>query len=321
MNSILKIKLLVVFFLVFINSIFSQDYSELADQYFNNHNPENVAFIKKVIEDNNAVQLVIDWQDLEVEHELDLMETESKMNHLNVSFKINNKNPDDTAICKAFEANHNKRKELDRRLSTLKAMVTLSETTYNLCKNNIYNKSNCNKEYNNYSNNVKLYNNAINEGIRSKNEYLNSRTRCIEVKENYKNERSNTNRVIDRVRNELESRSLKREESIKNISEQIRGLILKTPKKTVTYFDDGTIQQEGSIDLRTNNFVGEVKKYHPNGKLFVTTNFKDGEQHGLFTQYFENGGVEYKIKYENGEETGSTTYDQQGNIVSQDNMD
>jgi antitoxin component YwqK of YwqJK toxin-antitoxin module len=89
----------------------------------------------------------------------------------------------------------------------------------------------------------------------------------------------------------------------------------------VTYFDDGTIQQEGSIDLRTNNFVGEVKKYHPNGKLFVTTNFKDGEQHGLFTQYFENGGVEYKIKYENGEETGSTTYDQQGNIVSQDNMD
>ncbi|MEL0643133.1 hypothetical protein V6251_01975 [Olleya sp. Ti.3.14] len=321
MNSILKIKLLVVFFLVFINSLISQDYSQLADQYFNDHNPENVAFVKNVIEDNNAEQLVIDWQDLEEEHELDLMESESKMNDLNVSFKINNKNPDDTAICKAFEANHNKRKELDRRMSTLKAMMTLSETTYNLCKNNIYNKSNCNKEYNNYSNNVKLYNNAVNEGLRGKNEYLNSRTKCIEVNENYKNERSDINRVIDRVKDEFESRSIKREESIKNISEQIRDLILKTPRKTMTYFNDGKVKQECSVDLRTNKFVGELKKYHANGKLFVTTNFKDGVQHGIFTQYFENGGVEYKIKYENGEETGSTTYDQKGNIVSQNNMD
>jgi len=49
-------------------------------------------------------------------------------------------------------------------------------------------------------------------------------------------------------------------------------------------------------------FTGSAVFYHDNGQLYYKSNWKDGNQDGLWETYYRNGQLQFKTNYKNGEE-------------------
>ena len=71
----------------------------------------------------------------------------------------------------------------------------------------------------------------------------------------------------------------------------------------------------------TRDIVGATTDVYPNGKpkIYMPYNV-NGELHGDYIEFYENGQVSYKITYENGIRQGkSITYLENGKIIEETN--
>jgi antitoxin component YwqK of YwqJK toxin-antitoxin module len=74
------------------------------------------------------------------------------------------------------------------------------------------------------------------------------------------------------------------------------------------YEDGRTLRVERVLALYSDNSFaadGGYREFHPNGKPFVTGQFKEGRQVGEWTYYFEDGQINRKTNYSNGSLDGS----------------
>jgi len=55
-------------------------------------------------------------------------------------------------------------------------------------------------------------------------------------------------------------------------------------------------------------FTGTTVQFHENGQLEIKRNYKDGELEGLYENYYENGQLEIKGNYKDGELDGFSEY-------------
>lgn len=72
--------------------------------------------------------------------------------------------------------------------------------------------------------------------------------------------------------------------------------------KKIVYDDDDVVQAE--YTLSNGKLNGQLKVYHPNGKLKKTGNYINGVQNGLFKEYDEDGELEREYSMKNDELDG-----------------
>ena len=54
----------------------------------------------------------------------------------------------------------------------------------------------------------------------------------------------------------------------------------------------------------TTPFTGTTVDYHENGQLWITSNYKDGKEDGLYEELHKNGQLRTRGNYKNGERDG-----------------
>lgn len=82
-----------------------------------------------------------------------------------------------------------------------------------------------------------------------------------------------------------------------------------------TYFEDGTLESEGTF--ANDQREGEMKVYYPNGKLKESVTFKESIENGPFKEYAENGTIKAEGTYLDGKEEGELLeYDEKGELAT-----
>ena len=85
--------------------------------------------------------------------------------------------------------------------------------------------------------------------------------------------------------------------------------------RIIEYFDDGKIHINFVVKAGKPN--GLWKRY-VNGKLKMTSEFKDGERNGLTKVYYENGAIQAESNYKNGKLNGLTkVYSENGKLTTE----
>ena len=75
-------------------------------------------------------------------------------------------------------------------------------------------------------------------------------------------------------------------------------------KSIIEYYDDGKIKYAYSVD-ENGNKQGPSEAYHENGRLEIKCTYKDGEYNGQYEEYWHNGQLTKKCTYKDGYEDGS----------------
>jgi antitoxin component YwqK of YwqJK toxin-antitoxin module len=92
-------------------------------------------------------------------------------------------------------------------------------------------------------------------------------------------------------------------------AEQIAKPTVVTHETRKENYEDGkTLRVERVLALYSDNSFaadGKYREFHPNGKPFVTGQFKAGRQEGEWTYHFDNGQLNRKTTYSNGKLNGS----------------
>jgi antitoxin component YwqK of YwqJK toxin-antitoxin module len=81
--------------------------------------------------------------------------------------------------------------------------------------------------------------------------------------------------------------------------------------KDTVWLDDGKTYKKNS----DTPFTGIEESFHENGQLMVRTNYKNGQQEGLYEWFYENGQLSWRGNYKNGKQDGLWEYfDSDGNL-------
>ena len=86
--------------------------------------------------------------------------------------------------------------------------------------------------------------------------------------------------------------------------------ILNGPYVEYSYFRDGQLEEMTTYTFKNGDFVedGPYEYYYDNGQLESKTTYKNGELDGPVEEYHDNGQLESKTTYKNGELDGPTEY-------------
>ena len=85
----------------------------------------------------------------------------------------------------------------------------------------------------------------------------------------------------------------------------IPNLLLSQNQKITRYSTDGNLYEEYYILSKFDSTLdGEYKRFHPNGKIAATTNFKNGQKQGLFTEFYPSGLKKVAINHLNDKKHG-----------------
>lgn len=302
-----KNSLLFLFFLLLVNTLYAQDYYKLSEQYFKDTKTNHINFLKKAFQENNAKQLLIDYQNLELEHKKDIEDTNKELYDLQESFKAKYTHPDSDYDCQKFQYYKKQLENLDKRISTLKSMVNMAKTAYEYCS------SNCADKRNNYNNQISYYNKAVGEWDDLESNYNYYRKGCLETEDTYNNAINYYKTKEDNILATQQSRIDGRSRKFKVFEEQILEVILNTPMYNVEYYDNGNKSKEGYLDLKTNKYVGAFKKYYSNGNLEMECTLKNGQPDGHYTEYYETGIKKAEVDYKDGAVVGSwKNYNEEG---------
>lgn len=307
MKKALKKSLFYLSFLLVVNTLYAQDYYKLSEQYFKDTKTNHINFLKKAFQENNAEQLLITYQNLEVEHEKDVEDTNKELYDLQESFKAKYTHPDSDYDCQKFQYYKKQLENLDKRISTLKSMVNMAKTAYEYCS------SNCADKRNNYNNQISYYNKAVGEWDDLESNYNYYREGCIETNENYNNAVSYYKTKEDNILAAQQSRIDGRSRKFKVFEEKILEVILNTPMYNIEYYDNGNKSKEGYLDLKTNKYVGAFKRYYANGNLELECVLKNGQPDGHYIEYYETGIKKAEVDYKDGVVVGSwKNYNEEG---------
>jgi antitoxin component YwqK of YwqJK toxin-antitoxin module len=92
-------------------------------------------------------------------------------------------------------------------------------------------------------------------------------------------------------------------------TEQVAKPTIVTHETRKENYEDGTtLRVERDLALYSDNSFaadGKYREFHPNGKPFVTGQFKEGRQEGEWAYYYENGQLNRKTNYANGKLDGN----------------
>lgn len=89
--------------------------------------------------------------------------------------------------------------------------------------------------------------------------------------------------------------------------EQIAAPTVVNHEKVDEKYSDGTPRVEREIARFSDNHFeadGAYREYYPNGKLFVEGQFRRGRQHGEWTYYHDNGKINRKATFNDGQPDG-----------------
>ncbi|MBN2867901.1 MAG: hypothetical protein JXK08_04455 [Flavobacteriaceae bacterium] len=312
MKILLKKYLFALLFLFSVNSVFSQDYYKLSQDFFKDTDFKHVNFVKKAIKEHNAEQLVIDYYDLSTVHDKDVEDINIKIKEIEDNFKANNVNPDDSYTCQKALEYRREAESASTTISYLKSSVNIAKNSYELCKNNVYRTGNCNQQLNNYNKQLNLYDNAVRKFNAAKDNYNYYRPDCNEIANDYENAANYAKRRIDNLIADQKVRINQRQIKFKSYEKQIRDIFLDTPMYTIEYYDNGNKHKEGYVDLKTNKYFGAFKKYYNNGNLELECVFKDGEYDGNYNEYYDTGIKKIEIVYDNGKVISRKEYNEEG---------
>ena len=312
MKILLKKYLFALLFLFSVNSVFSQDYYKLTQDFFKDTDSKHVNFVKKAIKEHNAEQLVIDYYNLSIVHDKDVEDINIKIKEIEDNFKANNVNPDDSYTCQKALEYRREAESASTTISYLKSSVNIAKNSYELCKNNVYRTGNCNQQLNNYNKQLNLYDNAVRKFNAAKDNYDYYRPDCNEIANDYENAANYAKRRIDNLIADQKVRINQRQIKFKSYEKQIRDIFLDTPMYTIEYYDNGNKHKEGYVDLKTNKYFGAFKKYYSNGNLELECVFKDGEYDGNYNEYYDTGIKKLEIVYDNGKVISRKEYNEEG---------
>jgi antitoxin component YwqK of YwqJK toxin-antitoxin module len=329
MKKLSKTNILLLVFLCFANLIFSQDYYKLSEQFFNDTKPSHVEFLKQAIRENNAEQLLIDFQKVDIENERDIQRVDEQLKEIEDNFKSNYTNPEYVYECKKTKEYKDEVKHLNTRLTYIESSLNIAKSSYNLCKNNVYRTGNCSQQQNNYNKQVNLYNSVLSELNSAVDNYDYYKDDCNDVVYKYQNAFEYAKRRTDNLIAARNQRTESRIRQFEYYRNQVNEVILSTPMHNIEYYDNGNKSKEGYLDLRTNKYVGTFKKYYSNGQLELEctfendqldghyseyyisgtkktdSNYIDGILNGNFIEYFETGDTKIKVYYKDGKYDGN----------------
>lgn len=300
MKKLSKTNILLLVFLSFANLIFSQDYYKLSQDFFNDTKTVHVNYVKKAIQENNAEQLVIDLYNLTSEHEDDIERVNNKIKSLEDNFKANYENPDNAYECRKAIEYKDEAESAETSISYFKSSVSIAKNSYSLCKNNVYRTGNCNQQLNNYNKQLDLYDNAVRRYNAAKDNYNYYRPDCNKIASKYDNAFNYVKQQIDNLIANQKQRINERERKDRSYRSQLNEIFLNTPMLYVEYYDNGNKSKEGYIDLRTNNYVGNLKQYYGNGNLKSTATFVNNALEGQAIEYYGTGEKKIVAEYKNG---------------------
>jgi antitoxin component YwqK of YwqJK toxin-antitoxin module len=79
--------------------------------------------------------------------------------------------------------------------------------------------------------------------------------------------------------------------------------IINVEPASEKYPDSDQLRIERQVAKYSDNHFkphGYYREYHPNGKPFITGQFKEGRQDGEWVYYYENGQINRRVNYQNG---------------------
>jgi len=85
------------------------------------------------------------------------------------------------------------------------------------------------------------------------------------------------------------------------------------------YYESGELKSEGSFKNGQKN--GVYKEYYQSGKLWWEEYYEDGKHQGLIKEYFQSGAVRSVWLYKDGNLLNRKTYDEDGNLRSEENFE
>jgi antitoxin component YwqK of YwqJK toxin-antitoxin module len=90
----------------------------------------------------------------------------------------------------------------------------------------------------------------------------------------------------------------------------------KLTSVTVNFFDDGTPQQILYYSIKNgDSILMKSIEYHPNHKIFIEGDFKNGKREGTWKSWYENGNLWSISTFREGMQVGETsTYHENGNL-------
>ena len=81
-----------------------------------------------------------------------------------------------------------------------------------------------------------------------------------------------------------------------------------------TYYPNGQVQMRGGFD-KDGERHGPWKSWYDNGNVWSESEFSNGKRHGVNTVYYQNGKKRYQGQFDNDEESGNWVFwDELGNV-------
>ena len=297
---------LFLLFIISSNSLFAQDYEALSELVFKDKSDDHVTYLKKVFQDEQSKQLIVDFLQIQVKDQEDADNTDRMSDELIEEFNSKT-TPDNAYSCKQFQSYKNDLEELNRSIEKTRKVVRLTKAAYELCT------SNCDDEYESY-NRQSNYLDADIEEYNSKLEYTKEyQSECQQYVEEYTtiaNYYEDKNKELYRKR---DIRHNANNEAYMKCHGQIVERMSEVPVLTTTYYDNGAKETVGYWSFKTEKMEGEFKHFHPDGYLESTTTLKNGKNHGTYTYYYETGVKKAEAEFENGVKVSEwIEYDENG---------
>mgnify|MGYP000283005847 CR=1 FL=1 len=307
MKYTLKISLIYAFIMFFAQPVFSQDYLKLAKLYYKDPKPSLSLYLIGVVRDNNAEQLVIDYQNLESENTQDIDATVQKIEDLKQSFEDNYTNPEDDSDCQKMLYYQKQLENLNVRITILASNVEIARNAYDNCP------SNCDSKVTNFNQQLAYYNEAVAEWEGLKENYDAYRPACEQADKIYVDAAKYYDAKQEAILQPHKARVTARNARIKAYKKQLNEIIENTPIPHEEFYDNGVLKKEGYLIRKTKKYDGSIRSYYPNGKLEWKGTIVDGEFDGMYTKYYETGVKKAEAEYKDGVVIGSwKNYNEEG---------
>lgn len=91
---------------------------------------------------------------------------------------------------------------------------------------------------------------------------------------------------------------------------------MNTSRTEINYFPNGQVWTIKNFNSK-NELHGEYKRFHENGALELTIDYKRNKMNGSWTEYYENGNIHEESKYANNKKNGmSNKYSVNKSLIS-----
>ncbi len=297
---------------------FSQDYDFVARKLFNeDYNETHTPFLKTTIEDLGKQQLIYSLKESLNNLERLVKERDNKLENIKDNFENQYDEPEYYSDCKNFKTYSQKNESSIKRINTLSGFVSLAETNYNLCKNNVYRTTNCSSQYNNYNRQVNLYNVAVSEQKKYYKKAISYQSRCTDYFNKYERARKNVESNYNTKENSYNTRIRNVGNTVNRYNDELVSILNNALYPAKEYYSNGNLKNSGNKFFGTGKATGEWNIYFESGELSNIGSYLNGKQTGEWKRFYKSGQLEFLDNYKNGKHNGSSkNYHENGGLKS-----